>query len=511
MKNMKEIKKLLLDGETVNVECKEAKNSMPKSVYETYSSFANTNGGCIILGVKEDKATRILQNRFTICGVQEAEKIVEDFWNTINGNKVNVNILMDKDVYIVEENNICIVVIEVPRADCKLRPVYIGENPMKGTYKRNREGDYHCSGDEIRAMIRDQNPDGNDGLVLEHYSIDDIDTETLKHYRLLFQTRNPEHVWNTNNDLEFLMNLGGYRKDRRKELEGLTLAGLLMFGKGTAIRDEFDNVFMDYRDENGATTDLRWNDRITYDGTWENNLFNFFTKVTPKLTAELRKPFKLEGMQRVDDTPIHKAVREAFVNMIIHADYMLEGTLKVIKISEGFTFTNPGVLKLPKEEIFKGGNSKPRNPRMQTMLRMVGYGDNAGSGFPSIVSTWAKEGWKTPLLEENTNLNQVTLTLLMKADTNELGSTTQTTQTTQTIPQLDTNEKKVEFLLTDKDRQILTFLKSMPTASQRDIAVEIGWDVNTVKYYTRKLKMLGILDRTGSSRKGKWVVKKRIE
>lgn len=59
--------------------------------------------------------------------------------------------------------------------------------------------------------------------------------------------------------------------------------------------------------------------------TWENNLFNFFTKVTPKLTEDLKKPFKLEGgVQRIDDTPIHKAVREGFVNMIIHADYLMD-------------------------------------------------------------------------------------------------------------------------------------------------------------------------------------------
>ncbi|MBD5543902.1 MAG: hypothetical protein HDR01_06625 [Lachnospiraceae bacterium] len=66
--------------------------------------------------------------------------------------------------------------------------------------------------------------------------------------------------------------------------------------------------------------------------------------------------------------------------MIIHADYMLEGTLKVIKSIDGFKITNPGVLKIPKEQIFKGGNSKARNPRMQSMLRMVGYGDNVDFG-----------------------------------------------------------------------------------------------------------------------------------
>ena len=222
-------------------------------------------------------------------------------------------------MFIVKEGNISLIVIHVPRADYKFRPVYVGENPYKGTYKRNHEGDYHATEHEVRAMIRDQNPDGNDSIILEYYTMNDIDQETMKHYRQMFQTRNPEHIWNAYGDKEFLEVLGGYRKDRRSGIEGLTLAGLMMFGKGLAVREEFDNIFMDYRDETEITSDIRWNDRITYDGTWENNLFNFFTKVTPKLTADLKKAFMLVKDYRVDDSPVHKAVREAFVNLIIHA------------------------------------------------------------------------------------------------------------------------------------------------------------------------------------------------
>lgn len=109
-----------------------------------------------------------------------------------------------------------------------------------------------------------------------------------------------------------------------------------------------------------------------------------------------------------------KAVREAFVNLIIHADYLMDaGTLKVIKRNKSFEFTNPDILKLPIEDIFRGSNSKPRNPHMQTVLRMVGFGDNAGSGFPTILATWEKEGWVEPQLIEETRLNQVTLVLKM--------------------------------------------------------------------------------------------------
>ena len=305
-----------------------------------------------------------------------------------------------------------LLVIHVPRADYKHKPIYVGENPYKGTYKRNNEGDYHATEHEIRALIRDQNPDGNDSMILEHYTMEDIDESTFVAYRQMFKVKNPEHVWNSYNDKEFMTMLGGYRKDRKTGIEGLSMAGLLMFGKGLPIRDEFDNILMDYRDESFVTTDVRWNDRITYDGTWENNLFNFFTKVIRKLTADLKRPFKLENETRVDDTPVHKAVREGFVNLIIHSDYLMDaGVLKVIKKANGFEFTNPGLLKLPVEEIYKGGNSRARNPKLQTMLRMVGFGDNAGSGFPAILKTWQDNGWIAPQLVENTLLNQVSLLL----------------------------------------------------------------------------------------------------
>ena len=412
--NMQEARDLIYQGEKVDIECKKAADSVPKSVYESYSGFANTNGGYIFLGVKEDKTKTKLEERFIIQGIQNPIQQKEDFWNTINNNKVNVNILKDEDVFVIEEDGVSILVIHVPRADYKMRPVYIGDNPYKGTYKRNNEGDYHMAEYEVNAMIRDKNPDGNDNLILEGFTMEDIDAETLKHYRQRFQVRNPEHIWNELDDKEFLTALGGYRKDRRAGIEGVTMAGLLMFGTGLAIRDEFDNVFMDYRDESQKTAEIRWNDRVTYDGTWENNLFTFFTKVTPKLTADLKKPFKLEENQRIDDTPVHKAIREAFVNLIIHSDYLLDAvTLKIIKTADGFEFTNPGILKLPIDEIFKGGNSKPRNPHMQTMLRMVGFGDNAGSGFPTILYVWNGEGWVKPELNEDTRLNQVTLTLKM--------------------------------------------------------------------------------------------------
>lgn len=467
--NMQELRQIIYKGEKVDIECKEAESNVPRSVYESYSAFANTKGGYIIFGVKEDKKKTLPEERFMIQGIQNSKKQVEDFWNTINSSKVNRNILKDEDVLTVEESGVSLIVIKVPRADYKIRPIYVGENPYKGTFKRNNEGDYHATEHEIRGMIRDQNPDGNDGMILEYYTMDDIDKETLRKYRQIFEIRNDGHVWNALDDKSFLEKLGGYRKDRREDKEGLTLAGLMMFGDGLAIRNEFDNIFMDYRNESEITMDIRWNDRITYDGTWENNLFNFFTKVTPKLTEDLKKPFKLEGIQRIDETSVHKAVREAFVNLIIHADYLMDaGVLKVIKKSNGF-------------------------------------GDNAGSGFPSILATWEEEGWVQPELIEDTALNQVTLHLKMIPEHGEQ-STKKTAEKS-----AESAEKSAETQgtsLSERQKQILACMELEVLYKTEEIAEKIGLKGPRTRQLLNELVAMGRLTCTAATKNRRYI---RIE
>ncbi|MCR4858582.1 MAG: putative DNA binding domain-containing protein [Bacteroidales bacterium] len=406
------IKEMLLNGECVTLECKRAKSEVPKSVWETYSAFANTIGGVILLGIEENKKESDETKRFKIIGVDDAQKIVNDFWNTINSDKVNENILNGRDVDVVEINNVQIVCIHVPQADWRIKPIYLNGNVYKGTYRRNHEGDYHCTERQVRAMIRDSFEDGNDGMLLEHYDMNDIDIDTLHRYRTLFQYRNEGHVWNDVDDKTFLKNLGGYIIDRATGKEGLTMAGLMMFGKGLSVQERFANFRMDYIDFCNLIGEERYSDRLTYDGRWENNLYQFFSRVIPKVTADLPRPFRMEGIQRVDDTPQHKAVREAFTNAIIHSDLLMDaGILRVEKHDDRLCFRNPGLLKLPIKIIYEGGNSKARNPRIQNMLRMIGYGENVGSGFPTIISAWKDSQWGQPELKNKIEVDEVELIL----------------------------------------------------------------------------------------------------
>lgn len=413
MISSEDIRELLKYGERITLECKDSRSEISKSVWETYSSFANTCGGVILLGVEEHMSEVNIEKRFTFTDIKNPEIRIKEFWDTINSSKVSVNILLDDNVGYCDVDGHTVIWIEVPQADYKYKPVYINENPMKGSFKRNHEGDYHCTEEEVKAMLRDASDFGIDGGLLDGFSMEDIDLNTLKAYRIEYEHHNPDHVWNAVDNKEFLRNLGGYTIDRTTKREGLTTAGLLMFGKGLAIRERFDNIRMDYLDQTNLVAGARWSDRLTYDGAWENNLYNFTKRILPKLVSDLKRPFKLEGMVRIDDTAVHKAVREATVNMIIHADYHSTGILKVVKYDDGFLFSNPGNLKLPVRAIYEGGHSVARNPKIQNMFRMIGLGDNIGSGFPTILSAWGEENWRQPDLYADQELHQVDLRLWM--------------------------------------------------------------------------------------------------
>ena len=113
--------------------------------------------------------------------------------------------------------------------------------------------------------------------------------------------------------------------------------------------------------------------------------------------------------------PVHfcyVAVREAFTNAIIHCDLMADaGILRIEKHDDRLCFRNPGLLKLPVETIYRGGNSKARNPKIQNMLRMIGFGENVGSGFPKIIAAWKETNWGDPQLLNKLDVDEVELVL----------------------------------------------------------------------------------------------------
>ena len=403
------------ESEDYDLEVKAAQGTdgqgeVPRALWESYSAMANTQGGTIILGVGEQE-----DGTYAILGLNKPNKVRKEFWDSINNRRVvSANLLSDAQVLVFEHGGKSLIRVEVPRADRAQRPVYVGQNPLTGTYRRNYEGDYKCDEETARRMLAEAIQPARDSVLLDNYTLDDLNADTIAAFRNDFKSTNPNHPWVTLDDCELLRNLGGWKKDRSTAQEGVTLAGLLMFGKLRTILEAVPNYVVDYQEREKPPTNRRWLDRVTTDGSWSGNLYDFYRKVFPKLTSDLKVPFRRDRPgKRIDEDNIHEALREAIVNALIHADFSGRVPILIIKRPDMFGFRNPGELRLPLSVVLAGGTSDCRNRSLQKMFQMVGAAEQAGSGFPKIKRAWGEQHWRPPLLTEGAMPEHTVLRLTM--------------------------------------------------------------------------------------------------
>lgn len=391
--------------ENNRIEAKKALGGLPHSIWETYSAFANTLGGLILLGVEE-----AADHSLHTVHLPDPQKLVQEFWNLVNNQtKASVNILTDRHIQIRQVGADAIVVISVPRAQRFDRPVYIDGNPLTGTYRRNGEGDYRCTKEEVQAMLRDAAVQTPDRKVLDKMEWSVLDTESIRRYRTRMKNLRPGHVWEDLEDEEFLYKLGAVGRGEDGTIHP-TAAGLLMFGDEYEIVREFPNYFLDYREQMDETA--RWTDRIvSSSGEWSGNVYDFYFRVYNRIAQDIRTPFRVQDGSRVDDTPIHTALREALANCLVNADYYGRQGLVVVKKRDEITFSNPGGFRIELETAKSGGISDPRNATLIKMFNLVNIGERAGSGIPSIFAAWQKQGWPSPQIEESFEPERITLRL----------------------------------------------------------------------------------------------------
>ena len=302
--NIDEIADLLdIDGfsENTYLEIKKAagrdgRGQLPESFFSTYSAFANTQGGIVLLGFEQ-----VNEGDFNLTGIADPDRVIDQLWSNLNNReKVSINILTNAMVSVIPYGGLKFIKIIVPEANRHQKPVFVGLNPLIGTYRRNFSGDYLCDEQTVRRMIAEQVQETRDATLLSHFTESDLDNDTLRSYRILFRSRKPTHPWNSLEDREFLKLIGGFTRDRATGEEGLTLAGLLMFGKLRSILDVLPHFLLDYQERRAVDDDgTRWEDRVTTDGTWSGNLYDFFQIVIQKLYRDLKVPFRLVGLQEL--------------------------------------------------------------------------------------------------------------------------------------------------------------------------------------------------------------------
>ncbi len=160
------------------------------------------------------------------------------------------------------------------------------------------------------------------------------------------------------------------------------------------------------------------------------------------------------------------------------------GILRIEKHDDRLCFRNPGLLRLPIEQIYEGGNSKARNPRIQNMLRMVGFGENIGSGFPKIIAAWKETGWGEPELKNKIEVDEVELVLPVSATANDIKDSQKSSQ------------KSLQ--------KIIELIQENPNVTTSEMAEKIGVTRRAIAKITGALQAEGVIRRVGPDKGGHW-------
>ena len=528
--------------ENNRLEAKAAAVGLPKSLWATYSAFANTNGGIILLGVTEDA-----QHQLHVEGVNDADALVIDFWNIINNqSKISINVLNDKDVIVREFDGKKIIIISVPRAQRYDKPIYLDGN-LFSSYKRNGEGDYRCTKEVIQAMLRDASPKTQDMLVLGNMNLDVFDKDTIKRYRIRMQGIRPGHVWEALEDVDFLYRIGAVGRDADGKLHP-TAAGLLMFGYEYEIVREYPHYFLDYREK--LDDDTRWSDRfVSSSGDWSGNIYDFYFRVYNRIAQSVKVPFALDGISRIDDTELHKALREALANTLINADYYGNTGVVIERNITSITMTNAGTFRIDLDEAINGGISDPRNSGLIKMFSLINIGERAGSGLPMIFKAWTGTDFAMPDITEKENPDRVCLILpveslgevgltsaqcpnknvnegsdvlineLIVPDTKETVPDTEQAvpDTEQAVPDTEQTVPDTEQAVPDTERTvpeeskeqkalILSYIKDNENITAKIAATILNVKPRRARTILRDMQIDGIIKRIGAARSIKYVL-----
>lgn len=451
--------------ENNRIEAKKALGGLPHSIWETYSAFANTLGGIILLGVEEyrDKSLHPVD-------LPDPERLVREFWDKVNDPcMANVNILLHQDVRIETVEGKRIIVISVPRAQRFDRPVYVEGTP-RNCYRRNGEGDYRCTEDEIRAMYRDASVKTQDMLVLTALGLDVFCEASLQRYRAQLLQNRPGHVWGSLDGEELLYSLGAIGRSADGGLHP-TAAGLLMFGTKDAIQREYPAYSLEYREDLPGQAPYRL---LSAAENWSGNIYDFFSRVYRRLTKGYR-------------APVRNVLREALANCLVNADYYGQNGVTVAKTADGITFSNPGSFRVELRAARFGGVSDPRNGTLLKLFHMIDFGKQSGSGIPRIIRGCRDLGWAEPQILQSFSPDRITLSLRFSPGHTGESETASHARTVSTAKPV-------------KQQLIIDYLTDHVCAKTAELAAYLSLTPSTTRACLAEMVRAGILVAEGENR-----------
>ena len=409
-----ELIRRLKDIEWEDFEVKEARSELPKNIWETVSAFSNTSGGWIILGIRQKG------KGFEVTGVDNAEKLEQDFLSTLRSQKFNTRLSV-------------------------------------GT------GQYDISGKKVLLQsfgIRSE-------LAIPETDTDMLNPDSLHSYRNYLKTYNTLSACEGLNEPDFCRQLSICNKNGE-----LTYAGLLMFGKGQEVLRHVPTFCMDYVEIPGRSV-AEADTRYSYRAPEQENLWETYQVVIRRLLTLADRPFRLNRLGVAeDDGRQFEVMREAWVNMLMHTDHFSPLRSCVHVFTDRIEFLNAGSFPIPPEKIYGTLYSSARNPTIAKLFRLTKLAENIGFGIDRLLS------WKQ-LTGQNVNIRSerdfVCVTLYFNSDVVEnIADDVVENVVSNVVENLNDRQKRIIKLLRQEPTlsasQIAQQVSSTLRTVQRDLA-----------------------------------------
>ena len=388
-----------------DVEFKEAARAAPRSSYETVSAFANTAGGWLVFGVRDDGST------FKIVGVIEIDKVQNEFLSTLrSGQKMNRAIRVSEQV--IETDGATLLVFHVAESSRSEKPVYL-DGDIRRSFIRRGGCNERCTPAEIERFLRDASADHYDGQLVEALDAEEFfDPASVRWYRRVFDDRNPGRD-QALSDLEFL-NEWGFVVEHGDRLVP-SRAAVLVFGRSRHLRRLLPRPVVDCQFIGSTfdswSPDHRWSDRLVV----EENLIQAWLGLTERYMKHAERPFSVDmtTLRRNDDPPDYVSFREASINLLLHQDYGDHGRKASIRLFRDRTvFWNPGDAFAATDELLDPTEKEVRNPSIVAAFRRIGLSEQAGTGMRAIFRTWQRLGHVPPVIDNDKKRKSFDLCLL---------------------------------------------------------------------------------------------------
>lgn len=490
MKTALEIIELLNTvDENVNLEVKTG-SEIDKSIMETVNSFSNEpnmDGGLIVLGISRDENS--LFPSYVVTGIDNPDKLQAD----IASQAASIfNFPVRPNMEVENINGKIIIKIEVAELSEKRKPLYFQNKGVpKGIYRRIGSTDQRCTEEDLSVFYND-NTDKFDASILQDCSLEDLNEDSIELYRKNLRKANPNSDLLEYENIDLLYAIKAIVKE--KDIWKVTLNGLLVFGKKSALRRILPMCRVDYIRVSGTEWVEDADERFESTIDMRGSLLELLPRVIAAIADDLPKGFYLpEGslQSKTESGLPYKVLREAIVNAFIHRSYKVDSPIQIIRYSNRIEILNAGFSLKAIETIGEPG-SLPRNPHISAIFHDTNLAETKGTGIKSMRKLLAKSQMMLPTFDSSHSANTFTLRLLLHHLINEKDHSW--------LALFD------KFQLNDDQKTALIFIREVGALDNQAYRQLTGVNLLQSSLDLRKLVKENVLLQKGSSKKNTYYI-----